>query len=93
MQGIIILIIIVVVLYGIVIFFVEDEDVLLKYLPGYNCNACGFGSCKGMCKAILKDKNNYKKCKPLKGEKKKKLEKYLNVEVENESINDVSNRK
>lgn len=49
----------------------------LDLLPGYNCNACGFGSCRGMAEAMLQDKMNYQKCRPLKGEKKEKLEKSI----------------
>ena len=51
----------------------------LKLLPGYNCGACGFGSCKGMSEAMNINKNNYKKCKPLKGDSLKKMEEYLNI--------------
>lgn len=40
----------------------------LKYLPGYNCGVCGFGSCKGMSEAMENDIESYKKCKLLKGE-------------------------
>lgn len=49
----------------------------LKYLPGYNCGACGFGSCKGMADMMEKDILNYKKCKPLRGEALKKMEEYI----------------
>lgn len=55
----------------------DDANEYLKYLPGYNCGACGFGSCKGMSEAMCKDVNNYKKCKPLKGETLKKMEAFL----------------
>ncbi|HPF83596.1 MAG TPA: (Fe-S)-binding protein [Bacilli bacterium] len=47
-------------------------------LPGLNCGGCGFGSCNGMACQILKDKEAYKNCRPLRGEKKEALEKYLN---------------
>lgn len=50
----------------------KEEKDLEKYLPGYNCGACGFGSCAGMKEAILKDKENYKKCKFIKSEEAKK---------------------
>lgn len=49
----------------------------LKYLPGYNCGACGFGSCAGMAKAMDDNVENYKKCKPLRGETLKKMEEYI----------------
>ena len=55
----------------------EEIEDLTKLLPGYNCNACGFGSCEGMARAILENTNNYKKCKFLKGESKEKIEEYL----------------
>ena len=32
-------------------------------LPGYNCGACGFGSCSGMMHALMKDKNAINKCR------------------------------
>lgn len=54
------------------------EDKYLKHLPGYNCGACGFGSCSGMAKAMCKDKECYKKCRPLKGEALKQMEEFLN---------------
>ena len=47
-------------------------------LPGYNCGTCGFGSCEGMCNAIMEDLDNYKKCKPLKGDSLTKMEEYIN---------------
>ena len=51
----------------------ERED-YIKYLPGYNCGVCGFGSCKGMSEAMKQDIANYKKCKLLKGEALVKME-------------------
>jgi Na+-translocating ferredoxin:NAD+ oxidoreductase RNF subunit RnfB len=48
--------------------FKKENDKIEEYLPGYNCGACGFGSCAGMKEAILKDKNNYKKCKLIRSE-------------------------
>lgn len=57
----------------------NKSEEYLKLLPGYNCGACGFGSCKGMSEAMTNDKNNYKKCKPLKGESLKKMEEYLDM--------------
>ena len=44
----------------------NKEDEIEKLLPGYNCGACGFGSCHGMAWEILKDKEAYKKCRLLK---------------------------
>ena len=46
----------------------KNTDKIEEYLPGYNCGACGFGSCAGMKEKILEDKNNYKKCKFIKNE-------------------------
>ena len=57
------------------------EEKILEYLPGYNCGACGFGSCAGMADMITKDKGAYHKCRFLKGESLQKLEEYLNKEV------------
>lgn len=41
----------------------NKEDEILKMLPGYNCGACGFGSCSGMMHALMKDKNAINKCR------------------------------
>lgn len=38
-------------------------DLLEQSLPGYNCGACGYGSCSGMSEALLKDKDAINKCK------------------------------
>ena len=46
--------------------FKKEDDKIEKYLPGYNCGVCGFGSCAGMKEAILENPENYKKCKLLK---------------------------
>lgn len=84
MIGIIILTVTALII-SIVLVILEDKlsikdnefENIRKLLPGYNCGACGYGSCDGMAKAILNNKAAYKKCKPLKGESKEKLEKYL----------------
>lgn len=49
----------------------------LKYLPGYNCGACGYGSCAGMEKAMQEDVMNYKKCKPLRGAALEQMKEYI----------------
>lgn len=41
-------------------------DRVLELLPGYNCGACGFGSCSGMAESILKDKSAMDKCRLIK---------------------------
>lgn len=51
----------------------ENIENLEKMLPGYNCNACGFGSCKGMATQAIKDKTLLKKCKPMSKEKYQKI--------------------
>ncbi|MCI8778363.1 MAG: hypothetical protein HFI86_07290 [Bacilli bacterium] len=56
----------------------KREGKILELLPGYNCGACGFGSCSGMAKKICEDINAYKKCKPLKGENLEKMQAYIN---------------
>ncbi len=55
----------------------EKKEEILKRLPGYNCGACGYGSCAGMVEAILKDKEAYQKCRPMRKEAKEEIEKYL----------------
>ena len=53
------------------------KDEYLKKLPGFNCGSCGFGSCEGMAEAMCKSIENYKKCKPLRGDALKKMEEYI----------------
>ena len=55
----------------------NKKEEYLKRLPGFNCGGCGYGSCEGMAEAMCKSIENYKKCKPLKGEKLKEMEEYL----------------
>lgn len=55
----------------------EEKEEVLKRLPGYNCGACGFGSCAGMVEAILKEKEAYLKCRPMRKENKEELKQYL----------------
>lgn len=85
MIGIIILTVTALVL-SIILVFIDDklnrknrkQEKIRELLPGYNCGACGFGSCEGMCNAIMADLDNYKKCKPLKGDSLKLMEEYIN---------------
>lgn len=44
----------------------SKSDELVSLLPGYNCGACGFGSCMGMSNELLKDKDAMSKCKFIK---------------------------
>lgn len=70
---------------GIILMIVESkfskevdlEKEFEKLLPNYNCGACGFDTCKGMSKAMMEDPLNYKKCRPLRGEKLREMEAYL----------------
>lgn len=71
-------------LLGLIIVFIDNitevnnkENEYLKLLPGYNCGACGFGSCSGMAHQMCENINNYKRCKPLKGEKLIRMEEYI----------------
>ena len=54
------------------------SEIFLEYLPGYNCGTCGYAGCQGMAEALVNDKEAYKKCRLLKGEKLEELEKLLN---------------
>ena len=49
---------------GIILVLVDTklnkESIYLKYLPGYNCGACGYAGCTGMADALEKDKEAYK---------------------------------
>lgn len=53
----------------------NKEEEILKMLPGYNCGACGFGSCSGMMHALMKDKNAINKCRVCK--EKEEIIKFL----------------
>lgn len=82
MIGIVIASVIALILGSILVFIdfsfnKQKKHDYLKYLPGYNCGACGFGSCKGMAEKMEEDKMNYKKCKPLRGDALKKMEEYI----------------
>lgn len=55
----------------------DKSSVYLSYLPGYNCGVCGFGSCEGMSEAMCRDTDNYKKCKPLRGDALERMEEFL----------------
>ena len=50
-------------------------DKIEEMLPGYNCGACGFGSCSGMASELLKNKDAINKCKIAKN--KEEILKYL----------------
>lgn len=60
---------------------IGNNDTLEKefenLLPNYNCGVCGYSTCQGMSKAMMEDPFNYKKCKPLKGEKLEEMKAYL----------------
>ena len=72
-------------LLGLILIIVEakigkDEDLekeFEKLLPGYNCGACAYDTCRGMSAAMMEDPLNYQKCKPLRGDKLKEMEAYL----------------
>lgn len=83
MIGIIIMTLLALIL-GLVLVLIDSKinkksksEIYLELLPGYNCGACGYAGCKGMSEAMLEDVNNYKKCKPLRGDKLKELEEYI----------------
>jgi len=48
-----------------------------KRLPGYNCGACGRAGCRNFAEAIVQEKEDYNKCRPMKKEQKEDLKKYL----------------
>lgn len=54
----------------------KKVEAFLQRLPGYNCGACGFGSCDGMASAMKGDVDNYKKCRLLRGDALKEMEEY-----------------
>jgi Na+-translocating ferredoxin:NAD+ oxidoreductase RNF subunit RnfB len=60
----------------------HDEEIheLLKRLPGINCAMCGYNTCEGMANALLEDKEVYKKCKVLRGDKLEEMKSFLSKE-------------
>ncbi|MGI6324431.1 MAG: (Fe-S)-binding protein [Bacilli bacterium] len=68
-------------LLSITYYYLNKEDEQMKkieaMLPGFNCNVCGFGSCKGMVKQALADISNLKKCRFLKPERLREIEEYI----------------
>jgi Na+-translocating ferredoxin:NAD+ oxidoreductase RNF subunit RnfB len=73
MIGIIIFTIIALILGTLLVltdnYFNKETDKIEEYLPGYNCGACGFGSCAGMKEAIQENPENYKKCRLIRNER------------------------
>ncbi len=55
----------------------DKYEEILKRLPGFNCGSCGYAGCADMARHILEEKDAYKKCKPLRGEKLLEMENYL----------------
>ncbi len=60
----------------------HDEEIheLLKRLPGINCAMCGYNTCEGMANALLDDKEAYKRCKVLRGDKLEEMKRFLSKE-------------
>ena len=61
-------------------FYMEKDnklDEILNMLPGYNCGACGKAGCSGLADAILIDKEEVNKCKPMKKEQREKILEFL----------------
>ena len=59
---------------------VDNIKEIKDKLPGYNCGACGCGTCEGLATMINENPEMYKKCRILKGEKLEELKKYLEEE-------------
>ncbi|HHW69691.1 MAG TPA: hypothetical protein GX747_05095 [Tenericutes bacterium] len=53
------------------------KEKFLTLLPGLNCGMCGYPGCRAMADAMMEDVLNYQKCKPLRGEKRNKMENYI----------------
>ena len=65
----------IIVILNNILFSKNKEDEIVKMLPGYNCGACGYGSCVGIANELLKEKNAINKCKIAKN--KEEIIKYL----------------
>lgn len=88
MIGIIIMTLLALIL-GLILVLIDSKinkksksEMYLDLLPGYNCGSCGYAGCKGMSEAMSEDVNNYKKCKPLRGDKLKELEEYIKNNID-----------
>lgn len=59
---------------------IDNKDEIKEKLPGYNCGACGCGTCEGLAEVIKENPEAYKKCRILKGEKLDEMKKHLEKE-------------
>ena len=77
LAGLSLLLGILVTIFSKILYVKEDTRIeeVTKMLPGYNCGACGFGSCSGMMHALMKDKNAINKCRVCKN--KEEIIKFL----------------
>ncbi len=55
----------------------QDVKNISLMLPGYNCNACGFGTCQMLAEVSLKDADIIVKCRFLKEDKIKEIKEYI----------------
>lgn len=87
----IIIITIIALLFSIILVYLEsfldnEETVIAKLLPGYNCGACGYKGCQDLAFHILKDPLLYKRCRVLKGDNLIKMKEYIkskyNVDID-----------
>jgi len=46
-------------------------------LPGYNCNACGFGTCQNMAEKAFIDSYNIVRCRFLKEDRINEIKEYI----------------
>jgi electron transport complex protein RnfB len=59
-----------------------EEKTILGFLPGANCSACGFASCREMAAAVLSNPNYLSRCRVLEPENRRKIQEMLGVKVE-----------
>ncbi|MDD4036315.1 MAG: (Fe-S)-binding protein [Bacilli bacterium] len=75
------------VIISIIHYFINKEDTHLKeieaLLPGFNCNACGFGVCKTMAEKALIDADNLVKCRFLKEDKITEIKRCIKETINN----------
>lgn len=62
------------------VFLDNQEEVVVKLLPGYNCGACGYKGCQDLANHIVEEPLLYKKCRVLKGDNLIKMQEFIKKE-------------
>lgn len=63
-------------------FYEMSPDDIVKYLPGKDCNNCGYDDCKGFAVALSKDTVKVEKCPEMELRMKESLDGTLSIKLE-----------